>query len=118
MVFTRFVLHELSPHDRLRVLRETDLERRWYSVDDKRICLVCERVIDGRDIRISGGPDKYHLGCPTQDCPGNFSHWLLYQSNAAQVNGRRVEEAVEAGSVGEIDFMSDFGDAAAPAPSF
>ena len=63
----------------MRVLRLTDHERRWYTVDDKRHCLICERIISGREVRISGGPAKYLLGCPTLDCPGTFSHWFLYR---------------------------------------
>ena len=96
---------ELSPEDRLRILRLTDAERRWYTVDDKRLCVICERIISGREIRIDGGPEKFRLSCPTVDCLGTFSHWFLYRPTVAP------PPAPAKDGDGEIDFMSDFGPA-------
>ncbi len=73
--------------DRLSILQRTDLERRWYTIDDKRVCLICERVISGRDIRIVGGPENYSLACPTPDCPGTFTHWRFYRPSASRTEG-------------------------------
>ena len=99
---------ELSPEERFQILRRTDGERRWYTVDDKRLCLICERIISGREIRISGGPEKFSLGCPTDGCPGTYSHWLLYRPTPGQ-------PAISAkdGS-GEMDFLTEFGQAGTP----
>ena len=97
---------ELSPEDRLAILRLTDHERRWYTVDDKRLCLICEQIISGRQIRIEGGPENFTLGCPTTDCPGNVSHWFLYRPTAAA-----PPPAPAMDGAGEVDFLADFGQA-------
>lgn len=91
-----------STQERLRILRLSDHERRWYSVDDKRLCLICERIISGRQIEISGGPKEYALACPTPDCPGTFSHWFLYRPSDIRPQMSSIE------GTGEIDFLSDF----------
>lgn len=91
--------------DRLRILQKSDLERHWYTVDDKRVCILCEHIISGRDIRISGGPEEYSLACPTPGCPGNSTHWLLFRP-ASQNDG----EAAVSTSSGLRNFFS------APAP--
>lgn len=90
---------ELSLEERLLILRETDTERRWYSVDDKRLCLICEQIISGRGIRIDGGPDNYRLGCPTLGCTGEFSHWLLYRPTPAEL------ESLAPDAAGVIDIL-------------
>ncbi len=94
---------EMSPQERLKILRLTDEERRWYTVDDKRLCLICERIISGRDIRIEGGPEKFSLACPTDGCPGTYSHWFLYRPTPAQPAAPAQEGS------GEMDFLADFG---------
>ena len=68
----------LNSQDRLDILRKVDNYRRWYSLDDKRVCAVCEKIISGRQIEIRGGPQDYSLHCPTPGCPSNFSHWFLF----------------------------------------
>ncbi|MEO5717287.1 MAG: hypothetical protein ABIR29_01800 [Chthoniobacterales bacterium] len=92
---------EFSPQERLQILRLNDHERRWYSVDDKRVCLICERIISGREIRISGGPGHYQFACPTDGCLGNTSHWLLYRPTE---DGRPQNSPV--GGFGEMDFFA------------
>jgi len=69
----------LNSQERLEILRTVDKHRRWYSLDDKRVCAVSDKVISGRQIGIRGGPGRYTLHCPTPDCPSNFSHWFLYR---------------------------------------
>lgn len=97
---------EISPQERLQILRLTDTERRWYTVDDKRLCLICERIISGRDIRVDGGPESFSLGCPTASCPGTFSHWYLYRPPAATPPPAPAEDGA-----GEMDFLAGFGQA-------
>jgi hypothetical protein len=38
----------------LDVLRRLDQFREWHSLDDKRFCLVCGKIISGRRIQIAG----------------------------------------------------------------
>lgn len=71
--------------ERLDILRALDHERKWYSLDDKRICAVCDRAFTGRQIefrhvRGSG----YRAVCPTIDCPGDIRHWFLCETGAAR----------------------------------
>ncbi|MEO7723248.1 MAG: hypothetical protein ABIU29_00945 [Chthoniobacterales bacterium] len=103
-MLTTLMSEEISLQERLQILRLTDGARRWYSVDDKLVCLICERIISGREILISGRPDQYELACPTKDCPGNASHWLLF----APMADHRAKAPGPDGK-GEMDFLSDFG---------
>jgi len=40
------------PEERLAILKTTDSARKWYSLDDKRVCLIYDRVFTGRRIDI------------------------------------------------------------------
>jgi hypothetical protein len=73
------VQKRLDSQERLEILREVDNYRRWYSLDDKRVCVVCHKIISGRQIEIKGGPKRYTLHCPTTGCSSNLNHWYLYQ---------------------------------------
>ena len=75
----------ILPEDRLDILREVDVERKWYSLDDKRICVVCDHVITGRQVEIIREPGgTYSLKCPTPGCPSDFRHWLLSELSPAR----------------------------------
>ncbi len=53
--------------DRLSILREGDRFRKWNSLDDQRVCSVCERKFKGRQIeirRFPGGRYKMYLSYP------------------------------------------------------
>ncbi len=67
----------LTSEKRLDILRAADLERRWYSLDDNRVCLVCNRVFCGRQVEFIGRAGAYLLQCPTPGCPSLVGHWLL-----------------------------------------
>jgi hypothetical protein len=63
--------------DRLSILREGDRLREWNSLDDQRICRVCERKFKGRQVeirRFAGG--RYKLYCPTLGCPSQPNQWF------------------------------------------
>ncbi len=45
----------LPDPDKLDVLRRLDQFREWHSLDDKRFCLVCGKIIVGGQIQINGG---------------------------------------------------------------
>jgi hypothetical protein len=72
----------LLPEERLRVLQANDPRRRWHSLDDQRVCVLCGCTITGRQVlvkRESGG--QYSLHCPTEGCPALPSDWF-YQGSA------------------------------------
>src|SRR4029453_13058489 len=41
--------------EKLRSLQQLDQFRGWRSLDDRRYCLVCGKIISGRDIHVAGG---------------------------------------------------------------
>ena len=70
--------------ERLRLLRQVDRSSHWYSLEDKRVCALCDRLFSGREIRFlpqeQGG---YELRCPTGDCPSTFKHWQVWSGREA-----------------------------------
>ena len=70
----------LSDADKLAALRRHDQFREWYSLDDKRFCLVCGKIIDGRQIQIADGTQgngPLRLSCPTERCNSIPMDWVL-----------------------------------------
>ena len=79
------------PEERLAILKAADSARKWYSLDDKRVCVICDRVFTGRQIDIqSDRKGRYFLACPTPTCPSNISHWFL-----CEVSPARYRESVD-----------------------
>ena len=65
--------------EKLLALREADTFRKWYSLDDRRVCVLCDRVINGRMIDIH--PERngsYHVHCPTPGCPSTPRDWFYH----------------------------------------
>ncbi len=70
----------LSEADRLDALRRLDQFRQWHSVDDKRFCLVCGKIIIGRQIQVEGGTrgnGPLRLSCPSERCNSIPMDWVL-----------------------------------------
>lgn len=70
---------QLLPQDKLDVLRYLDEFHYWHSLDDKRRCKCCGRVITGRQmivIELQGRRGKLHLQCPTVACTSTPSDWV------------------------------------------
>jgi hypothetical protein len=45
----------LADNEKLEALRLLDQFRAWHSLDEKRYCLVCGKLITGRQIQLAGG---------------------------------------------------------------
>jgi hypothetical protein len=76
----------LLPEEKLAVLRLSDPRRKWHSLDDQRVCVLCDRTITGRQIEVAretGG--TYSVHCPTPGCPSIPSDWF-YQGNASSAS--------------------------------
>jgi hypothetical protein len=74
----RVMQKNFSPEDRLEILRAADRERKWHSLDDKRVCAICDRAFSGRQIEMwRDDRGRYWFRCPTEDCPANICHWFL-----------------------------------------
>jgi hypothetical protein len=71
----------IQPHlpldERLLILREADQFRTWRSLDDKRVCILCDKKFSGRQVRITRGRGgRFHLHCPTDGCNAASSQWV------------------------------------------
>jgi hypothetical protein len=70
----------LSNDEKLDALRRLDQFRQWRSLDEKRYCLVCGKIITGREIQITGGTrgnGALRLSCPTERCNSIPMDWVL-----------------------------------------
>lgn len=69
----------IHPADKLLLLRRLDRERTWESLDDRRYCLCCQMIINGRQLDVAGGTRPFgplRLLCPTEDCPSTPRDWI------------------------------------------
>jgi hypothetical protein len=72
----------LLPEEKLAILEAADSRRKWYSLDDQRVCVLCGRTITGRQIEVTLETNgKYSVHCPTEDCPSVPGDWF-YQGSA------------------------------------
>jgi hypothetical protein len=71
---------ELGDQDKLQILRRLDKFRPWRSLDDKRYCLSCGKILTGHDIVVIGGTrgnGPLRVICPTQRCHSIAMDWAL-----------------------------------------
>jgi hypothetical protein len=71
---------KLSDADKLDGLRRFDQFRPWRSLEEKRYCLVCGKIITGQQIQVTGGTrgnGALRLSCPTERCNSIPMDWVL-----------------------------------------
>lgn len=71
---------ELFDAEKLEILQQLDRYRKWQSLDEKRYCLACGHIIDGRGILVVGGTrgtGPLRLICPTQRCHAIPMDWAI-----------------------------------------
>jgi hypothetical protein len=71
---------ELSGAEKLEILQRLDRYRRWQSLEEKRYCLACGQIIEGRDILVVGGTrgtGPLRLICPTSNCHSIPMDWVI-----------------------------------------
>src|SRR5437016_14595263 len=71
---------KLSDGDKLETLQRLDQFRQWCSLDEKRYCLVCGKIITGQQIQVAGstrGNGTLQLSCPTERCSAIAMVWVL-----------------------------------------
>jgi hypothetical protein len=74
---------KLLPEEKLEIIQAADTRRKWHSLDDHRICVLCDRTITGRQIEVVPGPGgTYSVHCPTPGCGSVPNDWF-YQGNAS-----------------------------------
>jgi len=70
---------KLSEAEKLHALRRLDQFWEWRSLDEKRYCLVCGKMITGRQILVIGSPGRgarLRLICPTEHCNAIPMEWV------------------------------------------
>ena len=71
---------KLSDVEKLDALQRLDQFRAWRSLDEKRYCLVCSKIITGEQILVTGGArgnGQLRLSCPTERCHSIPMDWVL-----------------------------------------
>ena len=71
---------ELSNAEKLEILQRLDRYRKWNALDDKRYCLACAQIIEGRDLLVVGGTrgtGPLRLVCPTRGCHSIPMDWVM-----------------------------------------
>ena len=71
---------QFADADKLQILRHLDRYRMWRSLDEKRYCLACGRVIQGYDVQIIGGTrgtGPLRVICPTRGCHSIPMDWVI-----------------------------------------
>jgi len=71
---------ELSSIEKLEILQRLDRYRKWQSLEDKRYCLTCGQIIDGREVLVVGGTrgtGPLRLVCPTRGCHSIPMDWVI-----------------------------------------
>ena len=84
----------LSDEENLEALRRLDQFRQWHSLEEKRYCLVCGKLISGRQIQVADrtrGNEPLRLTCPTEGCNSIPMDWVLPTDEILA----RVEKLVE-----------------------
>ena len=91
---------KLSDADKLDVLCRLDQFRAWHSLEEKRYCLVCGKIITGKQIQLTGGTrgnGALRLGCPTERCNSIPMDWVMPTDEIlAKVEERMAAEEREA----------------------
>src|SRR6266480_1273553 len=70
----------LADPEKLDVLCRLDQFRQWRSLEEKRYCLVCGNIINGRQIQVAGGTrgnGALRLSCATERCNSIPMDWVL-----------------------------------------
>lgn len=71
---------KLSGREKLEILQRLDRFRKWRSLDEKRYCLACGKIITGREIEVVGGTrgtGPLRIICPTRGCHSISMDWVL-----------------------------------------
>jgi hypothetical protein len=73
---------DISPAEKLRLVREFDIFHPWQSLDEKRYCRRCGGTFRGREIKVVSARDGtgYRLECPTEGCPSVPIEWIIVEA--------------------------------------
>src|SRR5437667_11494631 len=89
---------ELSSAEKLEILQRLDRYRKWHSLEEKRYCLACGQIIEGRDVLVVGGTrgtGPLRLVCPTRGCHSIPMDWVMPTDEVlARMSRLKEEEAL------------------------
>jgi hypothetical protein len=97
---------KLSDEEKLEILQRLDQFRLWHSLDEKRYCLVCSKIITGQEIQVIGGTrgnGPLRIICPTEHCNAIPMEWVrptdevLIKIAMAEAERRRIRLMTRAG---------------------
>lgn len=93
---------EISPEEKLALLKEHAIGAEWQSLDDRKWCLHCESEFTGHSVRVYRDNDPgVWLECGTPDCDGSPVDWANYpwwDENHPETKARdRIDEATGPG---------------------
>jgi hypothetical protein len=89
---------KLSGREKLEILQRLDRFRKWRSLDEKRYCLACGKIITGREIEVVGGTrgtGPLRIICPTRGCHSISMDWVLPTDEVlAKMSASKPEQRV------------------------
>ncbi len=94
-VVTLSTATKLADEEKLEALRRLDQFRQWPSLEEKRYCLVCSKLIAGHEIQVVGGTrgnGPLRLNCPTEGCNSIPMDWALPTDEILAKVGRMTTE--------------------------
>jgi hypothetical protein len=62
--------------DKLTILQRHDHFRHWTSLDETRVCVLCDKSFAGREVLVSQERGGYELHCPTSGCHSRVHQWV------------------------------------------
>jgi hypothetical protein len=65
--------------EKLRILQRYDLANPWLSLDERRRCTVCGKIISGHEVQVIGRPQQnepLRVACPTKHCCSLPLDWI------------------------------------------
>ena len=67
----------LASDAKLAALRKGDPGRKWLSLDDRVTCILCEKILSGRQLEVAVTPHgRVRLRCPSEACTGTPREWV------------------------------------------
>src|ERR1700716_728988 len=89
---------EFSGAEKLEILQRLDRYRKWQSLEEKRYCLACGQIIEGRDILVVGGTrgtGPLRLICATRNCHSIPMDWVIPSDEVlARMSMLQAEDAL------------------------
>jgi hypothetical protein len=55
--------------EKLEILRTLALGHRWNSLEDQRVCVICQQIFTGREVKLIRGRWPFHAALPDARLP-------------------------------------------------